>query len=389
MLLKQSAHRAAFGIVKARTRLNLQLSRRNLATALHPENGPRSTAANKIWTLEEIGAIYDRPLLDLVFDAALVHRQSQDAHSIQLCTLLNIKSGGCSEDCSYCSQSSRYKTDSPVTKLMSVEDVLLKAREAKENGSTRFCMGSAWRDMNGRKANLKRICEMVTEIKGMGMEVCTTLGMLNEEQARDLKSAGLTAYNHNIDTSKEFYPSVITTRSFEERLDTIGNVKKAGIKVCTGGILGLGEKREDRISFLHTLSSLRPESLPINALVPIEGTPLFSRKEKPLPVHEVVRTIATARILLPKTIIRLAAGRINMPETDQAMCFMAGANAVFTGERMLTTACSGWDEDKAMLERWGLRGMRSFENDSHVMDENSPVDSKQLGSSTVGTTAKA
>lgn len=314
----------------------------------------------KTFSKEEIAQIYKKPLLDLVFEASSIHRQHHDPHEIQLCTLLNIKSGGCSEDCSYCSQSSRYKTTSPVTKLMSVDDVLVKAREARDNGSTRFCMGSAWRDMNGRKANLKRICEMVTEIRGMGMEVCTTLGMLNEAQARDLKEAGLTAYNHNIDTSKEFYPSVITTRSFEERLDTIGNVKKAGIKVCSGGILGLGEKEEDRISFLQTLSGIKPESLPINALVPIEGTPLFKQKTKPLPIHEIVRTIATARILLPKTIIRLAAGRISLPETDQAMCFMAGANAVFTGERMLTTACSGWEEDKEMLSRWGLRGMESF-----------------------------
>lgn len=323
-------------------------------------------AHEKQWTKEEISAIYKKPLLDLVFEASSIHRQHHDPHEIQLCTLLNIKSGGCSEDCSYCSQSSRYKTTSPVTKLMSVDDVLVKAREARDNGSTRFCMGSAWRDMNGRKANLKRICEMVTEIRGMGMEVCTTLGMLNEAQAKDLKEAGLTAYNHNIDTSKEFYPSVITTRSFEERLDTIGNVKKAGIKVCSGGILGLGEKEADRISFLQTLSGIRPESLPINALVPIEGTPLFSQKTKPLPIHDIIRTIATARILLPKTIIRLAAGRISLPETDQAMCFMAGANAVFTGERMLTTACSGWDEDKSMLDRWGLRGMESFAAEKKV-----------------------
>lgn len=326
--------------------------------------------AEKSYTKEEISAIYKKPLLDLVFEASSIHRQNHDPHEIQLCTLLNIKSGGCSEDCSYCSQSSRYKTSSPVTKLMSVDDVLVKAREARDNGSTRFCMGSAWRDMNGRKANLKRICEMVTEIRGMGMEVCTTLGMLNEAQAKDLKDAGLTAYNHNIDTSKEFYPSVITTRSFEERLNTIDNVKKAGIKVCSGGILGLGEKEADRISFLQTLSGIKPESLPINALVPIEGTPLFSQKTKPLPIHDIVRTIATARILLPKTIIRLAAGRISLPETDQAMCFMAGANAVFTGERMLTTACSGWDEDKSMLQRWGLRGMESFAAEKKVAAQN-------------------
>lgn len=343
-MFKNSIVQASKGVVRQQ--------RANFAVAVNGSALNHESTYSKA----DIAEIYKRPLLDLVFEASSIHRQNHDPHEIQLCTLLNIKSGGCSEDCSYCSQSSRYKTTSPVTKLMSVDDVLVKAREARDNGSTRFCMGSAWRDMNGRKANLKRICEMVTEIRGMGMEVCTTLGMLNEAQARDLKEAGLTAYNHNIDTSKEFYPSVITTRSFEERLDTIGNVKKAGIKVCSGGILGLGEKEEDRISFLQTLSGIKPESLPINALVPIEGTPLFKQKTKPLPIHEIVRTIATARILLPKTIIRLAAGRISLPETDQAMCFMAGANAVFTGERMLTTACSGWEEDKAMLGRWGLRG---------------------------------
>ena len=247
---------------------------------------------------------------------------------------------------------------------MGIEEVLTKAREAKQNGSTRFCMGSAWRDMNGRKANLRSICEMVTQIRDMDLEVCTTLGMLTEAQAHDLKSAGLTAYNHNIDTSEEFYPSVITTRSFSERLATIENVKAAGIKVCSGGILGLGELERDRISFLHSLVKIRPESLPINALVPIEGTPMFSQKHKPLPVHEIVRVIACARLLLPKTIIRLAAGRISLSESDQVLCFLAGANAIFTGEKMLTTACSGWEEDKAMLGRWGLHGMASFASEN-------------------------
>ncbi|KAI8898469.1 hypothetical protein BC833DRAFT_551590 [Globomyces pollinis-pini] len=328
------------------------------------------------WTKKSIQLIYNTPLLDLIHQSATIHRQHHNPNEIQLCTLLNIKSGGCSEDCSYCSQSSRYKTDSPVTKLMNVDDVLKEARLAKENGSTRFCMGAAWRDMTGRKTNLKNICEMVTEIKGMGMEVCTTLGMLDEAQAKQLKDAGLTAYNHNIgrntilltlDTSKEFYPTVITTRSFDERLETIENVKNAGIKVCTGGILGLGESEEDRISFLHTLSKVEPESLPINALVPIEGTPMF--KNKKIPVHTIIRTIATARIILPKSIIRLAAGRVNMSEAEQAMCFMAGANAIFTGKRMLTTACTGWDEDKEMLGRWGLHGMESFKHESIEMVE--------------------
>jgi biotin synthase len=288
----------------------------------------------------EITKIYNLPLLDLVYKSATVHRQNHDPQKVQLCTLLNIKSGGCTEDCSYCSQSSRYKTDSPVTKLMSFEQVLVKAREAKRNGSTRFCMGSAWRDMNGRKTNLKNICQMVAEIKKLDMEVCTTLGMISEQQAAELKNAGLTAYNHNIDTSKEFYPSIISTRSFDERLQTIKNIKQQGIKVCTGGILGLGESIEDRVSFLQTLSEIEPESLPINALVPIKGTPLENNRI--IDYHTIIRTIATARILLPKSIIRLAAGRISMKESEQAMCFMAGANAIFTGERMLTTACSGY-----------------------------------------------
>ncbi|KAI8908557.1 hypothetical protein EDD86DRAFT_239348 [Gorgonomyces haynaldii] len=310
-----------------------------------------------LWTKEAIKKIYKQPLMDLVFDAAKVHRLN-NSNQVQLCTLLNIKSGGCSEDCSYCSQSSRYKTDSPVTPLMTVDKVLEAAKKAKANGSTRFCMGAAWRDMHGRKTNLKRIAEMVTEIRGMGMEVCTTLGMLTPEQAKQLKDAGLTAYNHNIDTSREHYPSVITTRSFDERLETIDNVKNAGIRVCSGGILGLGESEEDRISFLYTLGQIKPESLPINALVPIEGTPMA--KNKKIPVHPILRTIATARIMLPKTIIRLAAGRYTMSESEQALCFMAGANAVFTGERMLTTHCTGWDEDKEMLDRWGLTPMPSF-----------------------------
>ena len=261
-----------------------------------------------------ISSIYQKPLMELVFESASVHR-AHNSNQVQLCTLLNIKSGGCSEDCSYCSQSSRYKTDSPVTKLMSVEKVLVEARKARDNGSTRFCMGSAWRDMQGRKTNLKNIKEMITEIRGMGMEVCTTLGMITETQAIELKEAGLTAYNHNIDTSREFYPSVISTRSFDERLNTINNVKKAGIRVCSGGILGLGENEDDRVSFLYTLSQIKPESLPINALVPIEGTPLG--KNKKIGLIPILRTIATARILLPKTIIRLAAGRINMSEAEQ------------------------------------------------------------------------
>ncbi|KAF8213400.1 biotin synthase [Mycena galopus ATCC 62051] len=310
------------------------------------------------WARQEIQDLYNSPLLDLVFRAASVHRQHQDPSKIQLCTLMNIKTGGCSEDCSYCSQSSRYSTPTKASRLVELEPVLEAARKAKENGSTRFCMGAAWRDLAGRKRGFEKILEMVREVRGMGMEVCTTLGMLSPDQARQLKEAGLTAYNHNLDTSREFYPQVITTRSYDERLDTITAVRDAGISVCSGGILGLGESDEDRVGLIWEVSNMpeHPESFPVNALVPIPGTPLEGNE-----YHILLRTIATARIVLPTTIIRLAAGRNTLAESEQAMCFMAGANAVFTGEQMLTTPCSPWDEDKAMMGRWGLAGMQSFE----------------------------
>ncbi|KAH9060833.1 biotin synthase [Lactarius vividus] len=333
------------------------------------------------WTKEEVQRIYDAPLLDLVFRAASVHRQHHDPSKIQLCTLMNIKSGGCSEDCSYCSQSSRYTTATKASRLLEIEPVLEAARTAKANGSTRFCMGAAWRDLAGRKRGFERILEMVREIRKMDMEVCTTLGMLSPTQAKQLKEAyvlllyirgpsltdngplarGLTAYNHNLDTSREFYPQVITTRTYDDRLDTISHVRDAGISVCSGGILGLGESDADRVSLIWEASNMpeHPESFPVNALVPIEGTPL--EKNEPVSHRVLLRTIAATRIVLPTTIIRLAAGRQTLSENEQAMCFMAGANAVFTGEQMLTTPCSPWDEDKAMMSRWGLEGMRSFE----------------------------
>ncbi|RPB12657.1 biotin synthase [Morchella conica CCBAS932] len=315
------------------------------------------------WTKAEIESIYNTGALELAFAAATIHRRFHNPSSIQMCTLMNIKTGGCSEDCSYCSQSSRYDTGLKATKLSNVEAVLEAAKIAKANGSTRFCMGAAWRDMRGRKTNLKRIKEMVSGVRAMDMEVCVTLGMIDDEQAKELKEAGLTAYNHNIDTSREHYPKVITTRSYDERLNTISNVRDAGISVCTGGILGLGETQEDHVSFLYTLATMpsHPESLPINSLVPIKGTPLGDTK--PLPFTSILKTISTARCIMPTSIIRLAAGRITMSEEQQALCFMAGANAIFTGERMLTTDCSGWDEDKAMFDRWGLRPMRSFVKD--------------------------
>ncbi|KAJ4263598.1 biotin synthase [Fusarium torreyae] len=322
-----------------------------------------STQVRHDWTKEEIAAIYYQPVLELAYQASTVHRRWHNPAEVQLCTLMNIKTGGCTEDCSYCAQSTRYQkgTNVPAKRVESVESVLEAARIAKEKGSTRFCMGAAWRDMRGRKNSLKNIKAMVEGVKGMGMEVCVTLGMIDAEQAKELKAAGLTAYNHNVDTSREFYPSVITTRSYDERLQTLSHVRDAGIKVCSGGILGLGETSEDRVGLLHTVSTLpsHPESFPVNALVPIKGTPLGDRPM--VEFTSMLRTIATARILMPSTIIRIAAGRKTMSEEKQAMCFMAGANAIFTGEKMLTTECNGWDEDAAMFGRWGLEPMKSFD----------------------------
>ncbi|KAF2688257.1 biotin synthase [Lentithecium fluviatile CBS 122367] len=321
----------------------------------------QATGPRMNWTKEEISEVYNTSLIDLTYAASTVHRRFHNPAAIQMCTLMNIKTGGCSEDCSYCAQSSRYDTGLKASKMVNVESVLEAARIAKENGSSRFCMGAAWRDMRGRKTNLKNVKEMVKGVRALGMEACVTLGMIDAEQAKELKNAGLTAYNHNVDTSREHYPSVITTRTYDERLATISNVQNAGIHVCTGGILGLGEKPQDHVGLIHTVATLpaHPESFPVNALVPIKGTPLG--ESQAIKFDAVLRTIATARLVLPTTIIRLAAGRHTMREEKQMMCFMAGANAVFTGEKMLTTACNGWEEDKQMFERWGLRPMESHE----------------------------
>ncbi|OOF91227.1 hypothetical protein ASPCADRAFT_211509 [Aspergillus carbonarius ITEM 5010] len=334
-----------------------------------------ATAPRTNWTREEVQQIYETPLNQLTYAAAALHRRFHDPSAIQMCTLMNIKTGGCSEDCSYCAQSSRYDTGLKATKMSPVDEVLSAARTAKANGSTRFCMGAAWRDMRGRKTSLKNVKSMVSGIRGMGMEVCVTLGMIDESQAKELKDAGLTAYNHNLDTSREFYPSVITTRSYDERLKTLQNVRDAGINVCSGGILGLGEKDEDRIGLIHTMGSLEkhPESFPVNALVPIPGTPLGDRKM--ISFDKILRTVATARIVLPATIVRLAAGRISLSEEQQVQCFMAGANAVFTGEKMLTTDCNGWDEDRAMFDKWGFYPMKSFEAE-HLIEEGKEVPGK-------------
>ncbi|KAG9681116.1 biotin synthase, partial [Aureobasidium melanogenum] len=327
------------------------------------QDAMRQTGPRHDWTKDEIREIYKTPLMELAHQSGVLHRRFHSPSSIQMCTLMNIKTGGCSEDCSYCAQSSRYNTGLKATKMSPVDDVLEKARIAKQNGSTRFCMGAAWRDMRGRKTSLKNVKAMVEGVRAMDMEVCVTLGMIDQNQAEELKSAGLTAYNHNVDTSREHYPSVITTRSYDERLETLSNVRKAGINVCSGGILGLGEKPEDHVGLLYTVSNMpaHPESFPVNALVPIKGTPLGDDpSRKRISFDAILRTIATARIVMPATIIRIAAGRTTMSEAEQILCFNAGANAIFTGEKMLTTECNGWDEDKAMFAKYGLTPMKSF-----------------------------
>lgn len=352
--------------MRARTGTSL-LVRRGKSTAVLgalPSKEPVSAPAplpRRVWERSDVQAVFDQPLLELVFQAATVHRQHHDPRRIQMCTLMNIKEGGCSEDCAYCSQSSRYDTHSKATKLEDLDAVLAEARRAKENGSTRFCMGAAWREVGGRKRGFGRILEMVREIRGMGMEVCTTLGMLTAEQAQQLKEAGLSAYNHNLDTSREYYGQVITSRTYDDRLKTIAHVRDAGIAVCSGGILGLGEEPSDRVGLIWEMSRLPepPESFPVNALVAIPGTPMEG--QEPVSFQDMLRTVATARIVLPTSIVRLAAGRHLFTESEQAMLFLAGANAVFTGHRMLTTPTSSWDEDKALLARWGLSGMNSFE----------------------------
>jgi len=321
--------------------------------------GPRHN-----WSKDEIREIYNTPLMELAHQSGVLHRRFHSPSAVQMCTLMNIKTGGCSEDCSYCAQSSRYNTGLKATKMSPVDEVLSKARIAKDNGSTRFCMGAAWRDMRGRKTSLKNVKAMVEGIRAMDMEVCVTLGMIDQNQAEELASAGLTAYNHNLDTSREHYPTVITTRSYDERLQTLSHVRNAGINVCSGGILGLGEKPEDHVGLLYTVSNLpaHPESFPVNALVPIKGTPLGDDpSRKRIGFDAILRTIATARVVMPATIIRIAAGRTTMSEAEQILCFSAGANAIFTGEKMLTTECNGWDEDKAMFAKYGLKPMKSFE----------------------------
>jgi biotin synthase len=315
------------------------------------------------WTRPEIAELFGLPFTELVFRAAEVHRANHAAGEVQLCTLLSVKTGGCPEDCGYCSQSAHADTGLKAEKLMDADAVIAAAREAKAHGSQRFCMGAAWREPKDR--DMPALTRMVAEVKALGLETCMTLGMLTEGQAHALADAGLDYYNHNIDTSPEHYGAIITTRTFQERLDTLEEVRNAGIAVCCGGIVGMGESREDRVGFIHALATLprHPESVPINALVPVKGTPLGDMwgEERPIDDIEFVRTVAVARITMPKSMVRLSAGRESMSESTQALCFLAGANSIFTGEKLLTAPNAGGGADAALFEKLGLRPLQAEE----------------------------
>ena len=307
------------------------------------------------WTRAEIGALFALPFPELIFRAAQTHRENFDPAEVQISTLLSIKTGGCPEDCAYCPQAARYDTGVDAEKLMSLDAVLKEARAAKAGGASRFCMGAAWRSPKDR--DLDSVCAMVEGVKALGLETCVTLGMLEGEQARRLKRSGLDYYNHNLDTSPEYYGEIITTRTYQDRLDTLGHVRDAGINVCCGGIVGMGETPEDRIGMIAALASLpvHPESVPINMLVRVEGTPLTDTPK--IDALDFVRTIAVARICMPGSVVRLSAGREDMSEETQALCFLAGANSIFYGPKLLTTPNPGRDRDMRLLDKLGLRPM--------------------------------
>jgi biotin synthase len=317
------------------------------------------TSIRNNWTREEITTLFNQPILNLIYQAATVHREFHDPQEVQVCTLLSVKTGGCPEDCSYCPQAARYHTDVKVHKLMEVKEVLQNASEAKEAGSTRFCMGAAWREVRDNR-DFDNVIEMVKGVNAMGLEVCCTLGMLTPEQAQKLKDAGLYAYNHNLDTSEEFYGDIISTRTYNDRLETLENVRQAKISVCSGGIIGMGEKEEDRIGMLHTLSTLieHPESVPVNALVPVAGTPL--EEQEKVSIWEMVRMIATARIIMPKAMVRLSAGRVRMNMEEQALCFLAGANSIFAGDKLLTTPNPDHIKDQQMFQTLELKPRKAY-----------------------------
>ena len=305
------------------------------------------------WTVAEIRSLLSQPFNDLIFSAQQVHRQYFDANEIQVSTLCNIKSGGCAEDCAYCSQSARYDTGIEKERMMALSEVIEKAKSAKEAGATRFCMGAAWRNPKGRQ--LVDVVDMIKEVKALDLEVCATLGMLDSEQAKVLYEAGLDYYNHNLDTSEAYYPKVITTRTFQDRLDTLEAVRQQGMKVCSGAIIGMGEAPQDRAELLRTFANLptHPESVPINLLVPIEGTPMAKMRDKTEP-FEFIRVIACARLLMPQSRVRLSAGRNEMSEQTQALCFLAGANSIFYGDQLLTTDNPKANADKALLDKLGM-----------------------------------
>jgi biotin synthase len=312
------------------------------------------TAVRNDWTRDEARALHDLPLTDLLFRAQEVHRATQPRDAVQLCSLLSIKTGACQEDCSYCPQSAKYDTGVGAERLMDVETVLEKARQAKDAGASRFCMGAAWRSPKKGSRQFRQVLEMVRGVRALGMEACATLGMLDEEQTQDLKGAGLTAYNHNLDTSEEYYGEIITTRTYRDRLDTIARVSAAGISVCAGGIIGMGEGVDDRVAMLVTLANLspQPESVPVNALVAVPGTPL--EHQTPVDSLELVRMCATARIMMPRARVRLSAGRASLSREAQLLCFMAGANSIFFGDKLLTTGNPDHETDLELLREAGL-----------------------------------
>jgi biotin synthase len=323
------------------------------------------------WTKEQIRGIYDRPLLSLVLDAAIVHRENHVYGEVQISSLLSIKTGGCSEDCAYCPQAARFHTDVKVHALMKVDEVVQSAQNAKAGGASRFCMGAAWREVRDNR-DFDRVIDMVKAVNELDMEVCCTLGMLTPHQASRLAEAGLYAYNHNIDTSEEHYTEVITTRTYDDRLNTLSNVRKAGISVCSGGIIGLGETDNDRVGMLFTLANLpqHPESVPINVLVPVAGTPLGENSR--VPFDQLVRMIATARIVMPHSAVRLSAGRLELSIAEQAMCFMAGANSIFAGDKLLTTPNPEYNADMDMFNILGLKPKAAFA-DGHPKDRQKEV----------------
>jgi biotin synthase len=326
--------------------------------SLATDSSPHRHGAGHVrhdWTREDVGALFNLPFADLVFRAQSVHREYFEPGEVQISTLLSIKTGGCPEDCAYCPQSARYDTGVRADKLMALDAVMAEARAAKACGASRFCMGAAWREPKDR--DLDQVCAMIAGVKALGLETCATLGMLTAAQARRLKDAGLDYYNHNLDTSPEFYKEIITTRGYQDRLETLGHVRAAGIHVCCGGIVGMGETREDRIGMIATLASLpaHPESVPINMLVRVAGTPLAD--EPALDPLEFVRTVAVARVTMPRSVVRLSAGREDMSAETQALCFLAGANSIFYGPKLLTAPNPGRDRDRELMERLGLSPM--------------------------------